>query len=64
MSAAVTAVDVVRGADSRAADSKRAGGDVILLQLKAFEYVGNVTWSCGWRSGEPGGRSHISSSAH
>lgn len=50
MSAAVTAADVVRG----------AGGDISLLQLKAFEYLGNVIWSCGGaqmnRGGSGGGR--------
>lgn len=34
LSAAVTAVDVVGGADSRAADSKRACGGISPLQLK------------------------------
>lgn len=47
LSAAETAVDAVRGADSRAADSQRAGGDISLLQLKAAEGVGHVIWSSG-----------------
>lgn len=42
-SAAVTAVDVVRGAGSRAADSERARAGVVLLQLEASEYVGNAS---------------------
>lgn len=49
MSAAVTAADVVRG----------AGGDISLLQLKAFEYLG-----IGGGGVAAAGRSHISSSAH